>query len=52
MKAKDPTAKAIALSGFGTDEDIRRSKEAGFQEHLTKPFSFQKLEEVVRRLLS
>jgi two-component system, chemotaxis family, CheB/CheR fusion protein len=52
LKAQDPALKAIALSGFGTDEDIRRSKEAGFAEHLTKPFSFQKLEEVVRRLLS
>jgi PAS domain S-box-containing protein len=52
LKRQDPSAKAIALSGFGTDEDIRRSKEAGFEEHLTKPFSFQKLEEVVRRLLS
>ncbi|HET6510728.1 MAG TPA: ATP-binding protein, partial [Candidatus Kapabacteria bacterium] len=51
LKAKDPDIKAIALSGFGTDEDIRRSKAAGFAEHLTKPFSFQKLEEVVRRLL-
>ncbi len=52
LRAQDPAVKAIALSGFGTDEDIRRSKEAGFKEHLTKPFSFQKLEEVVRRLLS
>lgn len=52
LKRQSPTAKAIALSGFGSDEDIRRSKEAGFAEHLTKPFSFQKLEEVVRRLLS
>lgn len=47
-----PEMKAIALSGFGTDEDIRRSKEAGFAEHLTKPFNFQKLEEVVQHLLS
>jgi signal transduction histidine kinase/DNA-binding response OmpR family regulator len=34
---------AIALSGFGMDEDIRRSRDAGFHEHLTKPINFAKL---------
>src|SRR4029079_10082812 len=33
----------IALSGFGMEHDIRRSKEAGFAEHLTKPLNFQLL---------
>jgi len=27
----------IALSGYGTDEDRRRAREAGFDLHLTKP---------------
>jgi PAS domain S-box-containing protein len=27
----------IALTGYGTDEDRRKSKEAGFEAHLTKP---------------
>lgn len=27
----------IAVSGYGQDEDRRRSKEAGFDHHLTKP---------------
>jgi len=43
--------KAVALSGFGMDGDIRRSREAGFAEHLTKPVTFQKLHEVIRRLI-
>lgn len=34
---------AIALSGFGSPDDIRRSMEAGFDEHLTKPVNFQAL---------
>jgi PAS domain S-box-containing protein len=42
--------KAIALSGFGQDDDLRRSAEAGFLTHLTKPVSFQILEEVIRRI--
>ncbi|MEI8235198.1 MAG: PAS domain S-box protein [Verrucomicrobiota bacterium] len=43
---------AIALSGYGTDEDIRMSLEAGFAEHLTKPVSFQALRAAVERLLA
>jgi signal transduction histidine kinase/CheY-like chemotaxis protein len=37
----------IALSGFGMEEDVRRSKEAGFDHHLTKPIDFQELEKFV-----
>jgi DNA-binding response OmpR family regulator len=40
----------IALTGFGRDEDVRRSKEAGFDEHMTKPVSMAKLEASIRRL--
>jgi CheY-like chemotaxis protein len=44
--------KAIALSGFGMEEDVRKSLAAGFAEHLTKPVSFMRLHETVRRLLN
>jgi two-component system CheB/CheR fusion protein len=37
----------IALSGYGTDEDIRRSREAGFARHLTKPVNIQTLEAAI-----
>jgi len=37
----------IALSGFGQDEDLKRSREAGFTEHLIKPINFQTLRDVV-----
>ena len=33
---------AIALTGFGMDQDIKRYKEAGFDAHLTKPANIQK----------
>jgi CheY-like chemotaxis protein len=33
----------IALSGYGTEADIRRSREVGFDEHLTKPIDFETL---------
>jgi CheY-like chemotaxis protein len=42
--------RGIALSGFGMDEDIRRSREAGFDHHLIKPVNFAQLQEVIRRV--
>src|SRR3989442_2608702 len=38
---------AIALTGFGKDEDIQRSKEAGFDFHLTKPVDFHELRTIL-----
>jgi PAS domain S-box-containing protein len=42
--------KGVALTGFGTDADIRRSKEAGFDFHLVKPVNFQELQSVLEQL--
>ena len=41
--------KGIALTGFGMDEDVQKSREAGFLAHLTKPVDFAKLEETIQR---
>ncbi len=40
----------IALSGYGTEQDTHRSREAGFVEHLTKPVTYAMLEKVIKRL--
>jgi DNA-binding response OmpR family regulator len=40
----------IALSGVGMDEDIRRSGQAGFVAHLTRPVDFARLEAAIRRV--
>jgi signal transduction histidine kinase/CheY-like chemotaxis protein len=50
--SKRRPVKGIALSGFGMEEDIKRSIEAGFAEHLIKPVTYQKLREAIQRLLS
>jgi CheY-like chemotaxis protein len=42
-KQKQPAIRAIALTGFGTDQDARFSREAGFDFHLTKPLDFHEL---------
>jgi signal transduction histidine kinase len=38
----------IALSGYGMEEDIRRSGEAGFSHHLVKPVDLNKLDSIIQ----
>ncbi len=42
--------KGIALSGYGMEHDIRRSRDAGFAEHLTKPVDAQALGAAIDRV--
>ena len=37
----------VALTGYGQDEDRRRTKEAGFDQHLTKPTSIDQLQRLL-----
>ncbi len=41
----------IAMSGYGMDEDLRRSREAGFVEHLVKPIQASQLIAAIRRVM-
>jgi PAS domain S-box-containing protein len=43
------TVPAIALSGFGSDDDIDRSRRTGFAAHLVKPVTPQKLHDAIRQ---
>ncbi len=40
----------VAVTGWGQDEDRRRSQEAGFDLHLTKPVDPPSLESLLARL--
>jgi CheY-like chemotaxis protein len=40
----------VALSGYGQEEDRRRSREAGFDVHLLKPVGWATLQPVLARL--
>ncbi|HSU84076.1 MAG TPA: PAS domain S-box protein [Thermoanaerobaculia bacterium] len=42
--------KGIALSGYGMEEDVRRSREAGFARHLTKPVDLDTLRAAIRQV--
>jgi CheY-like chemotaxis protein len=38
------------MSGYGMEDDIKRSREAGFSEHLVKPISYRDLVWAIRRV--
>lgn len=42
--------RGVALSGYGMEEDIRRSKSAGFDHHLTKPVDLAKIDQLLANL--
>jgi signal transduction histidine kinase/DNA-binding response OmpR family regulator len=44
----DRPAFAIALSGFGMEDDILRSRDSGFNHHLIKPVDLNKLDAVIQ----
>jgi hypothetical protein len=37
----------IALSGWGQEEDMERSRKAGFKNHIVKPVDINTLEELL-----
>ena len=39
--------KAVALSAYGSTEDVLRGRAAGFDHHLTKPVDFHELRSVL-----
>lgn len=38
---------AIALTGYGMEEDIAKCRDAGFDDHLTKPVNLQRLQSAI-----
>jgi PAS domain S-box-containing protein len=42
--------RGIALSGYGMEEDIRHSHEAGFEKHLTKPVDLEIFKAAIRQV--
>jgi CheY-like chemotaxis protein len=52
LRARQPDVHAIALSGYGMDDDVRRSIDAGFARHLTKPVDSEMLEGAIEELIA
>ena len=43
--------RAIAVSGYGMNADVEKSREIGFAAHLTKPIDFPRLESLIVEIL-
>lgn len=41
--------RGIALSGYGMEQDLNRTREAGFIAHLIKPIQFEQLNRVIKQ---
>jgi two-component system CheB/CheR fusion protein len=52
FRASRPDVIGVALSGYGTDDDRARSREAGYASHLTKPVSIDALNIVIEQVLA
>ena len=50
-KVRETTqAPAVALTGYGTTEDVRECLQAGFDEHLIKPVDIERLRQTLEKL--
>jgi signal transduction histidine kinase/ActR/RegA family two-component response regulator len=47
---REHRVKGIALSGYGTEDDVQRSLAAGFAAHLTKPVTIAALRQAIGRV--
>jgi CheY-like chemotaxis protein len=45
-----PSLSAVALSGYGMEEDVQRAKAAGFMAHLVKPVPLEQLHALLDQL--
>jgi PAS domain S-box-containing protein len=52
LQAHNKEVQGIALTGYGMEQDIARSLEAGFASHLIKPVSVESLENALARALT
>jgi len=47
LREEGSASRLVALTGYGQDEDRRRSLEAGFDHHLVKPVDLEMLARVL-----
>ncbi len=50
LRARGSQLPGIALSGYGQEQDIQQSRDAGFTVHVTKPVDIDRLMEAIRQV--
>ena len=51
LHATPPVHGGIVVSGYNDDEDLARSRAAGYKAHLAKPVDVSKLDQTIRRIV-
>jgi len=51
LSAEHPI-RALAISGYNTEDDIQRSRKVGFLDHIAKPLSVEKLTAALDRAVA
>jgi signal transduction histidine kinase len=52
LREVQPDLPGIALSGYGTEQDIARSRRSGFVEHMIKPVAIEALEAAISSVVA
>lgn len=47
LRAAQPTIVLVALTGWGSEEDKRKTRAGGFDFHVTKPIAFEEIERIL-----
>ena len=47
LRASYPDIVLVALTGWGSEEDKRRTRAGGFDFHVTKPIAFEEIERIL-----
>jgi CheY-like chemotaxis protein len=42
----------IAVTGYGMEQDVKQTREAGFVDHLVKPITFERLSDAIERFFT
>lgn len=50
LRAQNKTYFLVALTGYGQVEDVERSKQVGFNQHITKPAELKEIEAALRKV--
>lgn len=51
LRARHPMLRGLCMSGYGMEDDLAACREAGFDEHLTKPVDLQQLHSAIARVM-
>lgn len=52
LRTRQPGLPGIALSGYGMEKDLARSRDAGFSTHFIKPIDVQSLDRAMARMFA